>query len=302
MTKPPPSPPLIIYFQYFGGHKWFVRFDLMDWESKWEQAHWMKCENVWWLTCPVAIILFTLTAFNQFCRTLHLVINGDRHTNCFPSVENNRRLHLKLHLLYCSLRMHPIFCVKRLSWIGEPQPFQAKEGYVEYQRVNWRPNVHPMIRHILFVTYCIFISWGINEKKRLRYDRGPFVRFGDIVSNESRSVFTHVRSKAPDQKCERASWYKTQHEKMFFWKLLKGAALQRCAAVLKESEVIILGIIFPNNRLYCKICIWSGFISTRDVKKIHSSLSLYHPSIIRALSEFPNTRLAKIIPVHISHY
>ena len=165
MTKPPPSPPLIIYFQYFGGHKWFVRFDLIDWESKWEQAHWMKCENVWWLTCPVAIILFTLTAFNQFCRTLHLVINGDRHTNCFPSVENNRRLHLRLHLLYCSLRMHPIFCVKRLSWIGEPQPFQAKEGYVEYQRVNWRPNVHPMIRHILFVTYCIFISWGTNEKR-----------------------------------------------------------------------------------------------------------------------------------------
>ena len=125
----------------------------------------MKRENVWWLTCPVAIILFTLTAFNQFCRTLHLVINGDRHTNCFPSVENNRRLHLKLHLLYCSLRRHHILCVKRLSWIGEPQPFQAKEGYVEYQRVNWRPNVHPMIRHILFVTYCIFISWGTNEKR-----------------------------------------------------------------------------------------------------------------------------------------
>ena len=61
--------------------------------------------------------------------------------------------------------MHPILCVKRLLWIGEPQPFQAKEGYVEYQRVNWRPNVHPMIRHILFVTYCIFISWGINKKR-----------------------------------------------------------------------------------------------------------------------------------------
>ena len=61
--------------------------------------------------------------------------------------------------------MHPILCVKRLSWIGEPQPFQAKEGYVEYQRVNWRPNVHPMIRHILFVTYCMFISWGINKKR-----------------------------------------------------------------------------------------------------------------------------------------
>ena len=136
------------------------------------------------------------------------------------------------------------------------------------------------ILHIHFLRY----KW----EKRLRYDRGPFVRFGDIVSNESRSVFTsftHARSKTPDQECERASWYKTQHEKMFFWKLLKGAALQRCAAVLKESEVIIWGIIFPNNRiyLYCKTCIWSGFISTADVKKLHSSLSLYHPSIIRAL-------------------
>ena len=198
MTKPPPSPPLIIYFQYFGGHKWFVRFDLMDWESKWEQAHWMKCENVWWLTCPVAIILFTLTAFNQFCRTLHLVINGDRHTNCFPSVENNRRLHLKLHLLYCSLRMHPILCVKRLSWVTPT--ISSKWRLCRISESQLASKSAPSDQ-TYFVCYILQISFlRCKWEKRLRYDKGSFVRFGNIVSNEYRSVFIHSKLKASGSK------------------------------------------------------------------------------------------------------
>ena len=80
-----------------------------------------------------------------------------------------------------------------------------------------------------------------------------------------------------------------------FWRALHSSGVQQFS---KNQKLLSGGLSFQTIEFtYLK---W--IYKHSGCEQIHSSLSLYHPSIIRALSEFPNTQLAKISRVHISHY